>query len=109
MNKSEEFDSLTHRVIGCAIEVHRELGPGLLESAYKACFVHERVAGNCRCQVEVPVGISYKGMAGECGYRMDLGVEERLVVEMKSVEALSSIHDAQLLTCLRLSGLRTGC
>jgi GxxExxY protein len=95
-------------VIGAAIEVHRSLGPGLLESAYEECLCYElHVAGlTYRRQVDLPV--TYKSVRLDCGYRMDLVVEERLVIELKTVEKILPIHEAQLLTYLRLSGIRTG-
>ena len=99
---------LSERVIGCAIEVHRHLGPGLLESAYEDCLCFELAqAGlSTRRQVELPV--LYKGIRLAVGYRLDLLVEERLVLEIKSVERVLPIHEAQLLTYLRMSGLRAG-
>jgi GxxExxY protein len=103
-----EEQELTSTIIGACIEVHRHLGPGLLESAYDHCLCHElaerRIA--FRSQVELPV--VYKGCRLDCGYKMDLVVENRVVVEVKSVEAIAPIHEAQLLSYLRLSGLRVG-
>ena len=103
-----EFDEISNRVIGCALEVHRVLGPGLLESAYEECLYYElQQAGvACRRQVELPV--QYKGLRLDCGYRLDLVVEDTVIVELKSVETLLPIHEAQLLTYMKLSGLRTG-
>ncbi|MFA5206683.1 MAG: GxxExxY protein [Lentisphaeria bacterium] len=103
-----EFDPLSNRVIGCALEVHRELGPGLLESVYEECLARE-LAGQeiaFRHQAELP--IAYKGELISATYRVDLLVEEQLIVELKSVEELIPIHHAQLLTYLKLSNLRTG-
>ena len=99
---------LTNLIIEVAIEVHRVLGPGLLESAYETCLCHEL---KTRCvvferQKELPV--SYKGVVLDCGYRLDLVVNQSVIVELKCVDALLPIHEAQLLTYLRLSGLRTG-
>ncbi len=101
-------DSLSEQVIGAAIEVHRALGPGLLESAYELCLCHElSLRGlDFRRQVELP--LEYKGLKLDAGYRIDLIVRDQLVVELKSVERLQPIHDAQLLTYLKLSGVRTG-
>jgi GxxExxY protein len=101
-------DSLTEKVIGAAIEVHRALGPGLLESAYEECLCYELSAAGLvfRKQVELPV--LYKKVKLDCGYRMDIVVSESLVLEIKTVEKLLPIHQAQLLTYLRLSGLSTG-
>ena len=101
-------EDITQRVIGAALEVHRALGPGLLESTYEECLCHEmglRGIG-CRRQVEIPV--RYKGTDIECGYRVDVLVEERVILELKAVEALLPIHEAQLLTYLRLSEKRVG-
>ncbi|MBX3389025.1 MAG: GxxExxY protein [Phycisphaeraceae bacterium] len=101
-------DKITDKVIGAAIEVHRTLGPGLLESAYESCLVHELMplGVSVRRQVEIPV--RYKGHLIECGYRIDLIVEELVVVELKSVEKKMPIHEAQLLTYLRLANLPVG-
>jgi GxxExxY protein len=99
---------ITEAIIGAAIEVHRELGPGLLESAYEECFCHElHLRGlNFRRQVELPV--AYKGLKLDCGYRLDVVVENAVIVELKSVEQISPIHHAQLLTYLRLAGKKVG-
>jgi GxxExxY protein len=101
-------EQLTEAVIGAAIEVHRVLGPGLLESAYEQCLFHElSVQGvSFRRQVELPV--VYKGLQLDCGCRMDLVVEDQVVVEIKTVERLMPVHEAQLLTYLKLSGMRVG-
>jgi len=92
----------THTVIRGALEVHRELGPGLLESAYRACLVHELRATGLRVGVEVPLAVDYRGMRIDCGYRLDLMVEDELIVEIKSVKAFDPIHMAQVLTYIRL-------
>jgi GxxExxY protein len=99
---------ITEPIIGAAIDVHRELGPGLLESAYEECFCHElRLRGlNFQRQVELPV--AYKGLKLDCGYRLDVVVEDAVIVELKSIEQISPIHEAQLLTYLRLSGKKVG-
>ncbi len=99
---------LTGEVIGAAVSVHRELGPGLLESTYEACMCHELELRGIpfRCQVVLPV--EYKGCHLDCGYRIDLIVDNRVIVELKSVEGLSAIHESQLLTYLRLSRIRVG-
>jgi GxxExxY protein len=101
-------DQLSERVIGLAIEVHRELGPGLLESAYEACLCFELDAAGLRYGRQVPLPVRYKNVRLDCGYRMDLVVEDQLIVELKTVDRLMPVHDAQLLTYLRLSGVRTG-
>jgi GxxExxY protein len=99
---------LTEEIIGAAVAIHRELGPGLLESAYQACMCRELslLTIPFRSQVDLPV--HYKGLLLDCGYRIDLVVNERVVVELKSVERFCSVHEAQLLTYLRLSKLRVG-
>ena len=104
MNK----DPLSEKVIGAAIEVHRVLGPGLLESAYEKCLCHELAERHLAFERQVPVPVSYKGIAIECGYRADLVVERALLVELKAVDKILPIHHAQVLTYLRLSGIRTG-
>jgi GxxExxY protein len=98
-----QFDTLSNRVIGCAIEVHKELGPGLLESTYKACLSHELALQGISHRIEEPVKVIYKGLEVECGYRIDLLVEESLVLELKSVSDLLPIHEAQLLTYMKLA------
>lgn len=103
-----EKDPLTGRVIGCAIEVHRELGPGLLESTYEKCLAYEMTVANIPYRVQVDLPVKYKGMNIDCGYRIDMLVDERLILELKSVETLQPIHEAQLLTYLKLSGIKTG-
>ena len=104
----EPQDPLTQQVIGAAIEVHRALGPGLLESAYEECLCRELGLRDIPFQRQVPLPIAYKGVTLECGYRMDLVVPERLVIEIKTVEKILSVHEAQLLTYLKLSGIKTG-
>ena len=104
----EERDPLTDRVIGAAIEVHRILGPGLLESVYQKCLCHELALRGVafRGQVELPV--VYKDVDLGCNFVMDIVVEDSLVLELKAIEKLAPIHEAQLLTYLRLSGIRCG-
>jgi GxxExxY protein len=103
-----EQDPLTERIIGLAIEVHRSLGPGLMESAYEECLSWELQHAGLAFQRQVPLPVRYKGVTLEMGYRLDLVVENQVVVELKTVERLLPIHEAQLLTYLKLSGLRTG-
>jgi len=100
--------TLSERVIGAAIEVHRQLGPGLLESAYEECLCFELKQNDIGYLRQVPLPVSYKQVRLECGYRMDMVVEQELVVEIKAVEQLMPIHHAQVMTYLRLSGLRVG-
>jgi len=104
----EERDALSERVIGCAIEVHRSLGPGLLESAYEQCLAHELSLNRIEFRMQVPMPIAYKSIRLDCGFRLDLVVEDELLIELKSVEKVLPIHESQLLTYLKLSGLRTG-
>ncbi len=101
-------EDLTSQIIGAAIEVHRALGPGLLESAYRRCLCHELSLRGLAYREEVPIPIKYKGMQLECGYRADLIVEDCVVVELKAVEALTGIHTAQLMTYLKLSAKKIG-
>ena len=103
-----EFDDLSHRVIGCAIEVHRALGPGLLESAYEQCLAHELAQNNIRFKLQHPQPVEYKGIQLDCGYRIDLLVENVLILELKSVGKLTAIHEAQLLTYMKLADVKTG-
>lgn len=99
---------LTGKIIGAAVDVHRELGPGLLESAYQACICRELSLREIQYRAQVDFPIQYKGTKFDCGYRIDLVVDDRVIVELKSVEHLLSIHEAQLLTYLRLSGIHVG-
>ena len=99
---------LTHEIIGAAIEVHRLLGPGLLESAYEECLCHELTLRKLGVQRQVPVPVVYKEVKLECGYRLDLVVERKVILELKSIEAFSPVHEAIMLTYLRLSGYRIG-
>jgi GxxExxY protein len=99
---------LTHEIIGAEIEVHRLLGPGLLESAYEECLCHELKLRNLGVQRQVPVPVVYKEVKLECGYRLDLVVESKVILELKSIEAFSLVHEAIMLTYLRLSGFRIG-
>lgn len=103
-----EKDPLTREIIGAAIEVHKALGPGLLESAYEACLAAELEDRGLRFQAQVPLPVLFKGRSIEAGYRMDLVVKGRVIVELKAIEKLLPIHEAQLLTYLKLSGLSTG-
>jgi GxxExxY protein len=99
---------ITEAIIGAAIEVHRELGPGLLESAYEECFCHELHLRGLDFQRQVELPVAYKGLKLDCGYRLDVVVSNAVIVELKSIEQISPIHQAQLLTYLRLSGKRVG-
>jgi GxxExxY protein len=101
-------DPLSDQVLRCALEVHRALGPGLLESAYSACLAHEFELYHVPFKREVPLQVEYKGLLLSASYRLDFLVAEQLVVEIKAVEKLDKLHEAQLLTYLRFSGKRTG-
>ena len=101
-------NEVTHAIIGAAIEVHRLLGPGLLESAYEECLARELGLRELRVERQKPIPLVYKNVKLDCGYRLDLFVESRIVVELKSVEALAPIHEAVILTYIRLSGCRLG-
>ena len=101
-------NEITHEIIGAAIEVHKRLGPGLLESAYEECLVHELRLRNLRVDRQVGLPVVYKETKLDCGYRLDLLVEGRIVVELKSVDCFAPIHEAIILTYLRLSGHKVG-
>ena len=100
--------ALTSRVIGLGIEVHRHLGPGLLESAYEECLAHELTAAGLQFRRQAELPIIYKSVRLDCGYRMDLVVEDALILELKSAEKILPLHEAQMPTYLRLSGIRYG-
>ena len=104
----DHVDQLAEAVIGAAIEVHRALGPGLLESAYEECLCSELKDRGITFERQVAVPVSYKTATLDCGYRLDLLVEKKIILELKAVERLEGIHLAQMLTYLRLSGLRVG-
>ncbi len=103
-----EFEEISKQVIGCAINVHRELGPGLLESVYEQCIAHELKLNHIDFRRQHPLPVEYKGLRLDCGYRVDLLVENRLILEIKSVEATREIHAAQLLTYMKLAKMQTG-
>ena len=101
-------DSLSYRVIGCALEVYKTLGPGLLESIYEKALLQDLTANGLEAQSQVPVQIDYKGKDLGDGLRMDILVEDRLIIELKSVEVLLPVHYKQLLTYLKLTGKKVG-
>ena len=105
---NSEINQLTHEIIGASIEVHRNLGPGLLESAYRKCLRRELLLRGIPYRKEYPLPLEYKGIRLECGYRVDILVGGVVAVEVKSIQALAPVHDAQLLTYLRLGGWRVG-
>ncbi len=108
MGAAAADNDLTRSIIGAAIEVHKHLGPGLLESAYHACLAHELREAGFDVLHEVPIPVRYKGVRLECGYRLDLLVQNQVVVETKSVDRLESIHTAQVISYLKLTGHRIG-
>jgi GxxExxY protein len=101
-------DPVSEKVIGAALDVHRALGPGLLESAYSECLAYELSQRGILFKREVPLPVRYKNVLLDCGYRLDFLVADHLVVELKAVEKIEGVHEAQLLTYLRLSGKRVG-
>ncbi len=103
-----ENDALTGEVIGCAIEVHRQFGPGLLETTYQQCLAHELNQKKINFKLEHQLPVIYKGIKIDCGYRIDMLVENQLIIELKAVETLKGIHEAQLLTYMKLSQIHTG-
>jgi GxxExxY protein len=103
-----KFTRLSNRVIGCAIEVHKVLGPGLLESTYQQCLAHELRSNNIECKTEHPLPVEHKGIRLDCGYRVDILVEGDIILELKSVDELAKIHEAQLLTYMKLAHIRYG-
>ena len=101
-------NDLTQQIIAAAIDVHRELGPGLLESTYEACLVFELAERGLQVERQKALPVTYKGVRIDCGYRIDLLVEGQVIVELKAVQALDPIHEAQLLSYLKLSGCHVG-
>ena len=104
----DELNRITEAIIGAAIEVHRALGPGLLESAYFACLVYELRERGFKVLEQVPLPLVYKEVKLDCGYRLDLLVNDAVIVEIKSVEILAPIHEAQLLSYLKLANCKIG-
>ncbi len=102
------INKLTQTIIGAAIEVHRTLGPGLLESAYEECLCKELTLQQISFERQRPLPLEYKGVKLECGYRLDLLVADTVVLEVKSVDAIIPIHEAQLLTYMKLGGWKVG-
>ena len=106
--EARRVNQVTEKVIGCAIEVHKHLGPGLLESGYEECTCYEMTHGGLAVRRQVPLPVIYKGVKLDCGYRIDAIVEETVILEFKTVEKLLPVHEAQLLSYLRLSALPVG-
>ena len=101
-------DPLTEKIIGCAIEVHRELGPGLLESAYAQCLARELTLKGIAFELQKPMPVEYKGVQIDCGYRLDLVVDGQIILELKALAAIEPIHEAQMLTYMKSAKVRTG-
>jgi GxxExxY protein len=101
-------NEITERIIGCAIKVHRSLGPGLLENAYQECLYYELIDAGLEVEKQKPLPLVYKEVRLDAGYRLDLIVEKKVIIEVKSIEAINDIHVAQLLTYLKISGCKVG-
>lgn len=108
MPTAGQLNAITEEIIGAAMEVHRAIGPGLLESAYEACLVYELRERGYRVEQQKPLPVIYKGVQLDCGYRLDMVVNECVIVEIKAVENLTTVHEAQLLSYLRLLNCRVG-
>ena len=108
IKEKKNYDELTKEVIGCAIEVHRNLGPGLLESTYEQCLAHELNAAGIPFKLQHPLPVEYKGIKLDCGYRVDVLVNNELILELKSIEEIKGIHEAQLLTYMKLTNVKKG-
>ena len=105
---SERTNFLTEKIIGCAIEVHKAIGPGLLESAYEECLCYELAQNGLTFERQVPLPVVYKGVKLDCGYKLDIIVENIVIIELKAVDRIIAIHEAQLLSYLRMLDLRVG-
>lgn len=103
-----KHEELTRDAIGCAIEVHNILGPGLLESTYEQCLARELSLNNIPFRLQVPIPIEYKGVNLDCGYRIDILIEDKLILELKSIKKMLPIHEAQILTYMKLCHIRVG-
>jgi GxxExxY protein len=108
MLENDRLDQILRRIIGAAIEVHRHLGPGLLESAYQSCLVYELKQLDLKVEEQKPLPVVYKQVKLDCGYRLDMVVEDEVIVEVKAIEKLLPLHEAQLLSYLRLAKKRVG-
>ncbi len=106
--ETEKLNWITEKIIGCAIEVHWALGPGLLESAYEECLCYELKQANLEFERQVSLPVIYKGVKLDCGYRMDVVVEDSVIVELKAIERISSVSEAQLLSYLKLYNKKVG-
>lgn len=103
-----EINNLSEKIIGCAIKVHRMLGPGLLESTYEICLVHELKKAGLKAERQIELPVFYDGIKLDAGYKLDILVEDAIILELKSVENLLPIHEAQLLTYLKLANKKLG-
>jgi GxxExxY protein len=108
MTEQETLNQITEHIIGAAVAVHRALGPGLLESAYEACLAFELAQRGLKVEQQKPLPVLYREVKLDCAYRLDLLIEETVIVEIKAVDRLSPIHQAQLLSYLKLSGCKVG-
>ena len=108
MDQEERLNKITETIIGAAIDVHRALGPGLLESAYEACMVYDLIQSSLKVEQQKPLSVVYREVKLECGYRLDLMTVNEVIVEIKSVEKLLPIHKAQLMSYLKLSDCKVG-
>ena len=108
MGEREELDKITQSIIGAAIQVHQTLGPGLLKSAYEACLAYELGILGLKVETQKPLPLVYKSVRLDCGYRIDLLVEDKVIVEIKSVDQIMPIHHAQVISYLKLSGFKVG-
>ena len=106
--KGRDFSELSNKVIACAIEVHKILGPGLLESVYQQSLAHELTFNNISFKIESPLAVNYKGIQLDCGYRIDLLIESEIILELKSVDTTKGIHEAQLLNYMKLANIKQG-
>lgn len=103
-----EINKITEKIIGCAIEVHKVLGPGLLESAYEECLSYELLQNGLKIERQKPVPVIYKYVKLECGYRIDILVEDSVIIELKSIEGITPVHEAQVLTYLKFTEKKIG-
>ncbi len=103
-----ELKQITQQIIGLSIEVHRELGPGLLESTYEKCLIHELKTSGLECKSQHKIPVRYKGIFIDCGYRIDLLINDKVIVELKCIESIKKIHQAQLLTYMKLANVQVG-
>jgi len=103
-----DINHITEAIIGCAIKVHKELGPGLLESAYEECLVYELKQTGLNAERQVPIPVVYKDIKLDCGYRADVLVENKVIIELKTVDAIAPVHEAQILTYLKFAKKEVG-